>query len=59
MAKINNKNYVKSVSNYVIQEKHQTTNKGDIFERDITTISGRNFYNKNLRPVYNSGNFIM
>lgn len=59
MAKINNKNYVKSVSNYVIQEKHQTTNKGDIFERDITTISGRNFYNKNLRPVYNSGNFII
>ena len=56
---IDESKYKKSVSNYVIQEKHQSTDKGDIFERDITTIGGKNFFNKNQIPVFKSGNFII
>ena len=51
--------YKKSTSNYVIQEHHQSTNRGEIFEKDITTIGGRNYFDKNQIPVYNSSNFII
>lgn len=56
---IDESKYKKTVSNYVIQEKHQSTDKGDIFERDITTIGGRNLFDRNQRIVYESGNFII
>ena len=51
--------YIKSHSNYVIQKKHQDTNGGNIFERDITTIGGVNRFSKGQLPIYNSGNFII
>lgn len=50
---------VKSVSKFVIKEKHQTTNKGDVYEQDIFTIDGRTLYDKNKKTVYKSGNFII
>lgn len=56
---VNTSNLVKSYSNYVIQEEHQTTKKGKIYERDITTIGGRNSFDAHQRPVYTSGNFII
>lgn len=56
---ISESQFNKTTSNYVIQEKHQTTDKGDIFERDITTISGRNYFDRYQRPVYRSSNFII
>ena len=51
--------YIKSHSNYIIQKKHQDTNGGNIFERDITTIGGVNRFSKGQLPIYNSGNFII
>lgn len=51
--------YVKSHSNYVIKKRHQDTNDGTIFERDITTIGGINRFSKGQLPIYNSGNFII
>lgn len=51
--------YIKSHSNYVIKKRHQDTNDGTIFERDITTIGGINRFSKGQLPIYNSGNFII
>ena len=51
--------YIKSHSNYVIKKRHQNTNDGTIFERDITTIGGINRFSKGQLPIYNSGNFII
>ena len=51
--------YIKSHSNYVIKKRHQDTNDGIIFERDITTIGGINRFSKGQLPIYNSGNFII
>ena len=56
---IRESDYSKSVSTYIIKEKHQNTDKGEVFERDITTIGGRNFFDKNQKPVFRSGNFII
>lgn len=56
---MNINDYIVSRSNYVIQKKHQDTDKGEIFERDIATIGGRPYYANNQAPVYNSGNFII
>jgi hypothetical protein len=51
--------YIKSHSNYVLRKKHQTANKGTIFERDITTIGGRDNFAPGQVPVYKSGNFVI
>ena len=51
--------YIKSHSNYVINEKHQTVNGGTIYERDITTIGGRDKFAPGQIPVYRSGNFVI
>lgn len=51
--------YIKSHSNYVIKSKHQDTNDGTIYERDITTIGGLNQFAKGQVPIYKSSNFII
>lgn len=51
--------YVKSHSNYVLKSKHQETNNGVIYERDITTIGGRDRFSKGQVPIYRSGNFVI
>lgn len=51
--------YIKSYSNYVIKKRHQLTNDGTIYERDITTIGGLNQFAKGQTPIYQSGNFII
>ena len=51
--------YIKSRSKFVAKSKHQLTNGGSIWERDITTIGGLNTFDKNQMPIYQSGNFII
>ncbi|MBR6516693.1 MAG: hypothetical protein IKT40_07520 [Bacilli bacterium] len=51
--------YIKSHSNYVIKEKHQLTNDGTIFERDMSTIGGLSSFPSGQVPIYQSGNFII
>lgn len=51
--------YIKSHSNYVLSKKHQLTNDGTIYERDITTIGGVNQFSPGQTPIYQSGNFII
>ena len=51
--------YIKSYSNYVLKKKHQTVNDGVIYERDITTIGGRDQFAKGQIPIYRSGNFLI
>ena len=51
--------YVKSYSNYVLKTKHQETNDGIIYERDITTIGGRDHFAAGQIPIYKSGNFVI
>ncbi len=51
--------YIKSHSNYVLRTKHQQTNDGTIFERDITTIGGRDQFARGQVPIYRSGNFVI
>lgn len=51
--------YIKSHSNYVLKKRHQNVNGGTIYERDITTIGGRNNFSKGQVPVYQSGNFVI
>ena len=51
--------YIKSHSNYVLKTKHQNTSNGTIYERDITTIGGRDRFSKGQVPVYKSGNFVI
>ena len=51
--------YLKSHSNFVLKERHQDTSKGTIFERDITTIGGRDNFTNGQVPVYRSGNFVI
>ncbi len=51
--------YVKSHSNYVLKTKHQEINDGIIYERDITTIGGRDRFAKGQVPIYKSGNFVI
>ena len=51
--------FVKSYSNYVLKSKHQETNNGVIYERDITTIGGRDRFSKGQVPIYRSGNFVI
>lgn len=51
--------YIKSHSNYVLKKRHQNVNGGTIYERDITTIGGRNNFSKGQVPIYQSGNFVI
>lgn len=51
--------YIKSYSNYVLKSKHQNTSNGVIYERDITTIGGKDQFSKGQVPIYKSGNFII
>ena len=51
--------YIKSHSNYVLKTKHKLTNDGTIYERDITTIGGRNQFAPGQVPIYKSGNFVI
>ena len=51
--------YIKSYSNYVLRTKHQNSNRGTIYERDITTIGGRDQFAKGQTPIYKSGNFVI
>lgn len=53
------KKYIKSYSNYVLKTKHQQTNDGTIYERDITTIGGRDQFAKGQVPIYRTGNFVI
>lgn len=53
------KKYIKSYSNYVLKTKHQQINDGTIFERDITTIGGRDQFAKGQVPIYRTGNFVI
>lgn len=51
--------YIKSHSNYVLKKRHQSVDDGTIYERDITTIGGRNSFSPNQVPLYQSGNFVI
>ena len=51
--------YIKSHSNYVLQDRHQLINDGTIFERDITTIGAVNQFSPGQTPIYRTGNFII
>ena len=51
--------YIKSHSNYVLKKKHQRIDNGVIFERDYTTIGGKDNFAPNQIPIYRSGNFII
>lgn len=51
--------YVKSHSNYVIKARHQHVNDGTIYERDITTIGGRDKFAPGQIPMYNGSNFVI
>ena len=50
--------YSKYHSNYILSKKHQTTNKGVIWERDWVTIGEINVFEKGKKPIYNDGNFL-
>ena len=51
--------YIKSHSNYRLQTRHQLTNDGTIFERDISTIGGVDSFATGQATIYQSGNFVM
>lgn len=51
--------YIKQRSNYMLQQKHQSTSNGTIWERDITTVGGLNSFRKDQYPIYQSGNFLL
>ena len=51
--------YIKSHSNYVLQTKHQKVSDGVIYERDMTTIGGRDQFAKGQVPIYKTGNFVI
>ena len=51
--------YIKTHSNYVIKDLHQSTNIGNIYERDFMTISDLNSYAPNSLPAYGLNGFKM
>ena len=51
--------YIKSHSNYRLQTRHQVTNNGIIYERDISTVGGVNSFATGQATVYQSGNFVI
>ena len=50
---------IKSHSNYTLQTKHQSTNDGTVWSRDITTIGGLDQFARGQVPIYKSGNFVI
>ena len=51
--------FIKTHSNYVIKDLHQTTNIGNIYERDFMTISDLNSYAPGSLPAYGLNGFKM
>ena len=51
--------YIKTYSNYVIKDIHQSTNIGNIYERDFMTISSLNSYAPGSVPMYDLNGFKM
>lgn len=51
-------NYTKIRSSYLIQKKHQTSSKGEIYYRDWVTIGGWDRFIPGKTPYYQEGNFI-
>ena len=51
--------YIKTHSNYVIKDFHQSTNIGNIYERDFMTISELNSYAPGSLPAYGLNGFKM
>jgi hypothetical protein len=51
--------FIKTRSNYVIKELHQSTNIGNIYERDFMTISDLNSYAPGSLPAYGLNGFKM
>ena len=51
--------FIKTRSNYVIKDLHQTTNIGNIYERDFMTISDLNSYAPGSLPAYGLNGFKM
>ena len=51
--------FIKTRSNYVIKELHQSTNIGNIYERDFMTISDLNSYAPGSLPTYGLNGFKM
>lgn len=51
--------FIKTKSNYVIKELHQSTNNGNIYERDFMTISDLNSYAPGSLPAYGLNGFKM
>ena len=51
--------YIKTHSNYVIKGLHQTTNIGNIYERDFMTIADLNSYAPGSLPAYGLNGFKM
>lgn len=51
--------YIKSHSNYVLKKKHQDVTNGTVYERDMTTIGGRDNFAPGQVPLYRSGNFVI
>lgn len=51
--------YIRTNSNYVLKELHQTTNVGNIYERNWMTISDLNSYAPGSLPAYTLNGFKM
>lgn len=51
--------YIKTYSNYVLKDMHQSTNIGNIYERNFMTIADLNDYPTGSLPSYGLGNFKM
>ena len=51
--------YIKSHSNYTIKQLHQSTNIGNVYERDFMTISEMNSYAPGSLPAYGLNGFKM
>lgn len=51
--------FIKTHSNYVIKDLHQSTNVGNIYERDFMTISDLNSYAPGSLPAYGLNGFKM
>ena len=49
--------FIKTKSNYVLRDKHQTINKGTVFERDFMTISGSDGMSPDEEQMYGLSNF--
>lgn len=51
--------YIKSYSNFILKSKHKSLDDGTIFERDYTTIGGRDNMTSGQVPIFRDGNFLI